>query len=103
MLFRSGFQVVGCASTGNLAGSVAAHAARVVAVLEPERGRRLVLCVGGRLVERLQDLGLPVAESLPAPGSLAGITPTVHGLLAALVRQYLFVTLFRACAESLAS
>ena len=82
---------------------VAAHAARVVAVLEPERGRRLVLCVGGRLVERLQALGLPVAESLPAPGSLAGITPTVHGLLAALVRQYLFVTLFRACAESLAS
>lgn len=148
---------------------VALHAARVVAVLEPEGGRRLVFCVGGRLAERLQDLGLPVAGSLPAPGSLAGITPLVHRLLvrleawreegvervvlvhhrhreggltgpvtvpflpvdparlpgarrrarpgrglplytmdrqrllAALVRQYLFVTLFRACAESLAS
>lgn len=33
------------------------------------------------------------------PEAINGVVPTLHGL----IRQYLFVTLFRACAESLAS
>lgn len=125
---------------------------------------RSILAVGSRIDARLDELGQPVAESLPAPGSAAGIGATVklilarldqwreqsiermvliynqagapellpllpvdlerfsrlasepwpshvlpsfsldaEPLLAALIRQHLFISLFRACTESLSA
>jgi F-type H+-transporting ATPase subunit gamma len=54
-----------------------------------------VWAVGERVHARLADAGLPLAGLFTVPNSVQGVTP--------LLREYLFVSLFRACAESLAS
>lgn len=61
-------------------------------------GKLQVWAVGERVRERLADAGLPIAKSFAVPTNVNAIAP-----LRALIREYLFISLYRACAESLAS
>jgi F-type H+-transporting ATPase subunit gamma len=156
---------------GQLNDQMAAHAMKEMAgISQADTGGRIVMAVGERMRGRLEDAGQPVDASIPVPGSVTGITPSVRHILArieewheksgigriylfysehlsgasyksqtlhllpvdrewlsniqkkgwpgrslplftmdwdplfsALIRQYLFVSLFRAFAESLAS
>lgn len=149
---------------------IASYATRKMEELGVPKENRVALALGVRVVARLEEAGQPVAEVLPVPGSVAGITPTVQDILmkidewgaqreiaqvflfyhrplaaalyrphmlrllpvdlarirdlekeawparglpiftmdwdrlfSALIRQYLFVSVYRSCAESLAS
>ena len=52
--------------------------------LEPEIGStnsRIVVCIGGRLLDLLTNAHVDVQEALAVPGSLSGITPMMQDLL----------------------
>ncbi|MEZ4867497.1 MAG: FoF1 ATP synthase subunit gamma [Caldilineaceae bacterium] len=49
--------------------------------LHVHRAERIVIAVGGRVAALLEEAGQPVARTLPAPGSVAALTPLVQDLL----------------------
>jgi len=82
-----------------------------IAALAALPGQAEVWAVGERVHARLADAGLPLDDrwrrELSERPWLTRSVPDVMGsgtaTLGALIREYLFVSLFRACAESLAS
>ena len=57
------------------------HAAKALARLARRREDQTILVVGQRAASQLEDCGRPAEATLEVPGSIAGITATVHEVL----------------------
>ncbi len=63
---------------------IASHTVKSLARLDNGQENRVLLAIGTRVASSLENVGLKVEEVFSSPGSVAGITPAVDELLAAV-------------------
>lgn len=66
---------------GGFNDQIVTYALAALHIREPDRQRRLVVCIGGRTSMLLDERDQDVDEGFVVPGSLSGITPLVQKLL----------------------
>jgi len=69
---------------GPLNEHIAAHAVSEMSALGVSRENRVLMTLGMRVNSHLEDAGQHIVESLPMPGSVAGITPMVQDMVLVL-------------------